>query len=219
MESKKIKGGVYLVIDPQIEEAILINKLQEILDKSQIAAVQVWDNFKDTENPVTTINKICSLCHTKNLPVLLNNSWEILKLTNADGVHFDEIPKAYKKIKKSLPENSIIGLTCNNDLEIIKWADKNKLDYVSFCSVFSSSTSNSCELVDFRNIEKARSLTRMPIFLAGGIKPENMQLLKELDFDGIAVISGIMNAANPSISAENYNLEFKKIKNENFNNK
>jgi thiamine-phosphate pyrophosphorylase len=46
-----------------------------------------------------------------------------------------------------------------------------------------------------------------------------MHLLKELDFEGVAVISGIMSAENPSVSTENYNSEFKKIKNENFNNR
>ncbi|MBZ9728443.1 thiamine phosphate synthase [Salegentibacter sp. JZCK2] len=219
METKKIKGGVYLVIDPQMEEVVLINKLQEILDKSQIAAVQVWDNFQNIENQVSLINRICKLCQATGTPVLLNNNWKLLNLTDADGVHFDEIPIELRTIKKRIPENSLLGLTCNNNLDTVKWADKNRLDYISFCSIFPSTTANSCDLVDFEIIKKARLLTKMPIFLAGGIKPANMYLLKELEFEGIAVISGIMSAEEPSTSAEIYNSEFKKIKNENFNNR
>lgn len=44
----------------------------------------------------------------------------------------------------------------------------------------------------------------MPIFLAGGIKPENIKLLRKLDFDSVAVISGIMGAKNPTAAAQDY---------------
>lgn len=219
MNRKKIGEGIYLVIDPQTEEAVLVKKLKDILEKSQICAVQIWDNFKNKENQISLVNRICKLCKALEIPVLLNNNWKLLNLTDADGVHFDKIPKDLKKIKERIPENSLLGVTTNNELDTIKWAERNKLDYISFCSIFPSSTSNSCDLVDFEIIKAARSITQMPIFLAGGIKPDNMNLLKGLDFEGIAVISGIMSAEDPSISAENYNSEFKKIKNENFNNR
>ncbi|WP_037315772.1 thiamine phosphate synthase [Salegentibacter sp. Hel_I_6] len=219
MESKGIKGGIYLVIDPQMGEVILLNKLQEILEKSEIAAVQLWDNFKSIDNQSSLINSICKLCQATDTPVILNNNWKLLKQTAANGVHFDEIPKNFQEIKKNISSDVLLGLTCNNNLKTVEWAETNNLDYISFCSIFPSSTANSCDLVDFEIIKESRKLTQMPIFLAGGIKPANMHLLKELDFEGVAVISGIMSAENSSISAENYNSELKNIKNENFNNK
>jgi len=44
----------------------------------------------------------------------------------------------------------------------------------------------------------------MPIFLAGGIRPENIGKLKELSFDGIAVISGVMGSDNPDEAVREY---------------
>lgn len=210
MRGKAIKKGIYLVVDPQMNKVVLLRKLSELLLNDQIIAVQVWDNFKGLENIPEFIDKICDICKPSSVPVLLNNRWELLKATKADGVHFDEIPPNYKMIKKSISEKSLVGLTCNNDLEIIEWAINNQLDYISFCSIFPSSTSNSCELVDFKVIQKARSLTQMPIFLAGGIKPENIKLLGKLDFDGVAVISGIMGAKNPTAAVQDYYSELKK---------
>ncbi|SKB88180.1 thiamine-phosphate pyrophosphorylase [Salegentibacter salinarum] len=219
IKKPQIKEGVYLVVDPQMEKTVLISKLKQIVDISEIAAVQVWDNFKNIENQISLINEICKIFKNYQVPVLLNNNGNLLNQTEANGVHFDEIPSNFKEIKKNISSNALMGLTCNNNLETVKWAAINKLDYISFCSIFPSSTANSCDLVDFEIIKEARKITEMPIFLAGGIKPSNMHLLKELDFEGVAVISGIMNAENPSISAENYNSEFKKIKNENFHNR
>jgi thiamine-phosphate pyrophosphorylase len=96
------------------------------------------------------------------------------------------------------------GLTCNNDLTFVDWASKNKLDYISFCSIFPSSTVNSCELVSFNTINQAAKRYSLPIFLAGGIKPENLDKLKELDYAGIAVISGIMSSDRPDESIKKY---------------
>ena len=44
IKEQKIKEGVYLVVDPQMQKTVLINKLKQIMDKSEIAAVQVLNH-------------------------------------------------------------------------------------------------------------------------------------------------------------------------------
>lgn len=201
--NRKISSGIYLVIDPSMDELLLINKLNLCL-KEKLAAVQIWDNFKAEQNISALIKKVCELCHTKNVPVLINNRWELLNDFLLDGVHFDEIPENYTAIKESINKPFICGLTCNNDLTFVDWASKNKLDYISFCSIFPSNTANSCELVNFNTINKAAKYYSLPIFLAGGIKPENIDKLKELNYTGIAVVSGIMSSDRPDESIKKY---------------
>jgi thiamine-phosphate pyrophosphorylase len=95
-------------------------------------------------------------------------------------------------------------------LDVVTSAEQNNLDYISFCSVFPSSTSNSCERVTFDTIRKARTITAMPIFLAGGMRLENINKLSELDYNGVAVISGIMQAEDPAKATKQYNQLLKK---------
>lgn len=204
MEKKrKIISGVYLVIDPSLDETILIHKLKIILEE-KIVAVQLWDHFSPQQNNLELIQSITKLCHEKNVPVLINNKWKWLNTTELDGVHFDCIPDDFGHIKKTINREFISGLTCNNDLSLVHWANNHYLDYISFCSIFPSTTSNSCELVKFETIQEAKKLTAMPVFLAGGIKPENMSKLIELSFDGIAVISGIMSSEKPGRAIKEY---------------
>lgn len=204
MEIKRpINRGVYLVVDPSLDKSILLHKLSIILQE-QIVAVQLWDNFLPGGNHLELIQSIIAICHEKNVPVLINNKWEWLIEIDLDGVHFDAIPANFKHIKKTISKAFITGLTCNNDLSLLHWANENQIDYISFCSVFPSDTSNSCELVKFETIREAKALTTMPIFLAGGIKPGNMAKLNELSFDGIAVISGIMSSDKPNQSIKDY---------------
>lgn len=199
----KIKNGIYLIIDPSMDRNILVSMLKEIINE-KIAAVQIWDNFKPKENKIEYINEIMQICHAENIPVLINNQWELLKQTNLDGIHFDKIQHNILQIKNELKREIITGITASNDLSIVKWADENELDYISFCSMFPSSTANSCELVTFNTVKDASKITSLSIFLAGGIKPENVELLKELNYSGIAVVSGIMSAEKPIEAFEKY---------------
>lgn len=204
----KIQNGIYLIIDPSMNLETLICKLKEIIQE-EIAAIQIWDNFKPNENPIEFIDEILHLCHTKNIPVLINNRWELLKQTNLDGIHFDKIQDNILQLKNELNREIITGITCNNDLSIVKWANENEFDYISFCSMFPSSTANSCELVSFDTVKEARKITSLSIFLTGGIKPENIDLLNELNYSGIALVSGIMSSESPIEALKKYQQKIK----------
>jgi thiamine-phosphate pyrophosphorylase len=208
---RKIQGGVYLIIDPSMDQDVLLSTLKEII-REKIAAVQIWDNFSPGTNQPALIEQVLRLCHLQNIPVLINNQWELLKTMNLDGVHFDKAPRNIVQLKQQIGREVIAGITCNNDLSAVKWADENRLDYISFCSMFPSSTANSCELVSFDTVRKAIEITDIPIFLAGGINPETLPSLSALNYSGIAVVSGIMSAANPLAELKRYQKRIEEIK-------
>jgi thiamine-phosphate pyrophosphorylase len=205
---RKIGPGVYLVIDPSLNETVLLEKLR-IIAEEQIVAVQLWDNFPPRQDSLKLIREVIKLCHAKDVPVLINNKWGLLHTAAFDGVHFDAVPDDLDRIKGELGREFIVGLTCNNDLSLLYWANDNGIDYVSFCSVFPSRTSNSCELVDFKTIREAKKIISMPVFLAGGITPSTMPELKGLPFDGVAVVSGIMGSDKPGEIVKEFSRQLK----------
>ena len=211
IREKSIKSGIYLVVDPSMEEQILLDRLAICLTK-EIAAVQIWDNFKNVQNTSALIQKICSLCAKYNTLVLINNQWKYLKTMNLDGVHFDKLPSGFNEIRRTINKEIIIGLTCGNNLDDVGLAAKNSIDYISFCSMFPSSSISNCEIITHATVKKAAQFFNKPIFLAGGINPENLKLLDELKYEGIAVISGIMNVENPAIAIDEYRKNIKPIK-------
>jgi thiamine-phosphate pyrophosphorylase len=202
-KTRNIRSGIYLVIDPSMEENLLMEKLRCSL-REPIAAVQIWDNFTPGQNALQLIRQITGLCHEKDVPVIINNQWKLFCLSETDGIHFDSVPGNYTAIKEVIARPFISGLTCGNDPEHVRWAHDNGLDYISFCSIFPSTTANSCELIDFETIRSARKITPMPIFLSGGITPENMPELHNVPFDGVAIVSGIMGADEPDRAIKTY---------------
>ena len=206
---KQINDGVYLVIDPSMQQQQLFERLAAVVEQG-IAAVQIWDHFPNENTKQEIIPVVCAMCKAAAVPVLINNDWQLLKQYPLDGVHFDVLSGNISSIKNEVSRDFIAGVTVNNDLSVVEQAEANKLDYISFCSIFPSTTSNSCELVSFATIRIARTITAMPIFLAGGISLNNINQLSELDYNGVAIVSGIMKADDPAAVTHQYNQLLKK---------
>ena len=206
----KISGGIYLIADAGLDKSILLNKLIEAL-KNGISIVQLYNTKNKSIELTDTINTICNMCHQFHVPVLFNNDWNLLTGTLLDGVHFDKIPEDFEQIKKDINKDFFKGITCSNNLSVVEWATNHQFDYISFCSMFPSPSAGQCEIVSFDTVKKARTITDIPFFLAGGINLNNINLLSELSFNGIAVISGIMSSADIPSSTKNYINELNKI--------
>lgn len=205
----ELKNGIYLIVDPAMDEKILLEKIDRIVG-SPIVAVQIWDNFQTGQSIETLVWQIHKRCSPAGIPVIINNRWEYLQHTPLDGIHFDQIPLDLAALRAAIARPFITGLTCSNDLSLVQWAADNQLAYISFCSMFPSATATSCELVDFQTVREARQLFKNPIFLAGGIRPHNLRQLTDLHYDGIAVVSGIMDADHPAAAIGRFyqNLSF-----------
>ncbi|WP_417588754.1 thiamine phosphate synthase [Owenweeksia hongkongensis] len=206
--------GIYLVIDPSMEEGKLLHKLESAIDGG-IDILQIWNHWAKEakhEDKLNLIDKITAIAAAKNVPVLINEEWQLLKETKLNGVHFDIIPENWTEVRKTIPKEKIIGFTAGNDLERIRWANENEIDYLSFCAMFPSSSAISCEIVKPSTVLLARQITTLPLFLSGGINPENLQSLGLLEFEGVAIISGIMSAENPIEKVKEYKTALAEIK-------
>lgn len=206
--------GIYLVIDPAMERQELLSKLGEALSAG-VNVVQLWNHWPvgaGSDDKRQLIEDALDLARPYGVPVLINEEWTWLKQTDLHGVHFDAIPRNWASIRRSLGRKVIVGLTCGNDTERIRWAEEQGGDYISFCSMFPSRSVDTCEIVRPESVRQARKLTQLPIFLSGGIHPGNLASLGALDFQGVAVISGVMSAESVTASIRAYQRALEKTK-------
>src|SRR5690554_7237817 len=209
----KITGGLYLVLNPSMETKLLFSSLKSALEGG-VQLLQIWNNWPgdyDREKKIYFIEAVMDVAKGYSVPVLINEEWELLLDSSLAGVHFDSIPQNFNEIKERLPDDTIIGITCGNDLQAVEWADKQQLDYISFCAMFPSSSVDSCEIVSPETLQKARFITDLPLFVSGGITPGNMLQLKGLDIWGVAVISGVLNHSKPKDAALTYQRVLKEL--------
>jgi thiamine-phosphate pyrophosphorylase len=201
---KKLKG-IYLVIDPNQPWEALFYKTQQAL-KGGVQILQIWNHWKDgisESEKIRFCQEIKKLALPYDVAVLINEDWKFVEKSGLDGLHLDRKPDNWEEIKSAF-KGQLVGLTVGNQDELIVWAEEQHLSYISFCSVFPSSSVDSCEIVRPENIQNARALTSLPIFLSGGIRPENLHKLVKLSFEGVAVISGILNSKDPELATKTY---------------
>ena len=105
-----------------------------------------------------------------------------------------------KSARNILGFSKIIGISASNEWDIKK-AIKDGCDYLGIGPVFATTTKK--EKVPL-GIDTLKSLTRdisVPWFAIGGIKQENINLLKENNIRKIAIISDLINSKNPKEKA------------------
>ncbi len=203
MNKISIDGGVYLVFDPGGDKEFLLHQLRRAV-KSPVAAVQVWNNWVETASIDSLIADIIEVCRPRKIPVIINNDVSLLRTTGADGIHFDSVDLAAAALHQLLPFH-IRGITCGNDLHAVRFAAQNKFDYISFCSMFPSPSATTCDLVDPDIIKQATEIFERAVFISGGVNPVNMLAIPvQANYNGVAVISGIMQAENPAARVDEY---------------
>jgi thiamine-phosphate pyrophosphorylase len=205
MKNYQITGGIYLVVNPAMPVDVLLDKLAVALSGG-IQVVQIWNNWPEGMDKLALIGSIAQLCAPYQVPLLINEEWQLLRqTTQLNGVHFDNVPTSFAAIKAAVGRPFLTGITSSDSTQNVIWAHENNLDYISFCSMFPSPSAGSCDIVMPATVRQARVITTLPIFVSGGITPENIiSLKKETPFDGVAVISGLLSADDPQQKVQEY---------------
>lgn len=193
--------GLYLVVNPTISTDKLLDTVEEAL-KGGVDILQLWKKWQSKSGIAKLAKELLNLANDYSTPLIVNDDLQLAKDVGAHGVHIDGYDVTPTNVRKALGEKSIVGYTVGNDLQWIKWAETVGADYVSFCSVFPTTSAVQCDIVPLNTIRSAKSMARIPIFASGGITLSNADLVLETGIDGIAVISSILQAEDPQQAAK-----------------
>lgn len=191
--------GLYLVVAPILP----VDELLIAVEKALKGGVNIVQFIPEGQMPQTleVARALSNLTRRFDVPFLINGKLLLAKDTKADGLHFDGYGITPDEARRILGRRCLVGYTLGNDLKRLEWTETMGADYVSFCSIFQTSSSTQCEIVPIETVKAARSRTALPIFAAGGITPENAHVVLEAGADGIAVTSAILRAKNPEQAA------------------
>ena len=105
-------------------------------------------------------------------------------MVGADGCHIGQKDMDFKKSRKILGKNKIIGVTCHNSKKLAIKAKKLGADYVAFGSFFKSFTKKTTFKANLGILRWAKKKINMPTVAIGGINSSNYKkvLLNRADF-------------------------------------
>lgn len=127
----------------------------------------------------------------------VNDRPDVAYLAGADGVHVGQDDLSVEQARRVIGEERWVGVSTHNR-EQFEQAAASSADYIAIGPIYATaSKANPDPVVGTEMIRQLRPLTRKPIVAIGGIRLERAAEVIEAGADSVAVISGILGAADP----------------------
>ncbi|KAF3770535.1 TMP-TENI-domain-containing protein [Cryphonectria parasitica EP155] len=206
---------LYLVTDST--PAILGAKdICDVVDRALqggVTIVQYRDKTSDTGVLISTARRLHEVTRRHKVPLLINDRVDVALAVGCEGVHLGQDDMDISTARKILGEDKIIGITANTVNEAVTACEQGA-DYLGIGTIFSTQTKKDTKSVigpeglrHTLDIINDRGHGDMPTVCIGGINASNViQVmfqggLAEKPVDGVAVVSAIMAAEDPTAAS------------------
>lgn len=187
--------GLYAITDPELmTEDFIVKAEQAIL--GGIKLLQYRNKTASLEQQEKQALALSTLCKKNNVLFIINDNVDLAIKVNADGVHLGQTDTNIDIARKQLGKNKIIGITCNNQIELAEKAQTQGADYVAFGRFFNSQTKPSAPQAEMSLLNSARKSITIPIVAIGGITPDTAPQLLNEGANMLAVIHGIFGQSD-----------------------
>ncbi len=167
-----------------------------------VTMVQLREKNCDTGLFVKLAQELKLLLQPYRVPLIINDRVDVALAVNADGVHIGQSDMPYAIARQLLGHEKIIGLSVEN-MEQVFAANELDVDYIGVSPVFSTATKTDiAQPFGLDGLQTASNLSKHPIVAIGGIHLNNAQEVIHHGADGLAVVSEIISAKNPTLAAK-----------------
>jgi len=188
-----LKKFVYLISPTKINEKVFYKSLENVLKIKRVKFFQIrLKNLKD-KKLINIGKKIKKITKKNGVKLIINDKPFIAKKINADGCHIGQKDLSFKRSRKILGKNKIIGVTCHNSKALALKAKKEGADYIAFGSFFRSQTKKTLYKANITTLRWAKKKINMPIIAIGGIDNFNYKKTLRNGANFIACSSYIWN--------------------------
>ena len=187
---KKILKGIYAVTPDGLSEETLYKKVYKLLEKG-VSILQYRDKFRSPKQKIIIAKELRNICNKFDSLLIINDDAKLAKKVGANGVHLGQKDMLCGEARNILGPDSIIGISCQNNLNLAFNAQSEGADYVAFGSLFSTKSKADvlhCSLEDLTSFVKE---IKIPSVAIGGINLRNFLTIKNSGVDMIAMSSGL----------------------------
>ena len=199
--------GIYAITPNDIEENQLIEKSQELIE-AKIDFLQIRRKGETLDQIYSVASKILKFTKNHSCKLIINDHLEIAKDLNADGVHlgmedyenFLKKTDDEKKVFSSYFREKVIGLSCKNNLGLVKNPpiDLFNWDYLAVGSMFKTSTKTDAVILNPNQRSLLMQNSSKPLIAIGGIDDKNIGILLKDNYNFFAISKFLFNNNSPS---------------------
>ena len=187
----KINYSLYLITDRDMLVDTDIYAAVEDSIKGGATLVQLREKDISTLEFHNIASKIKIITDKYKVPLIINDRIDIALSVDAAGVHLGQSDMPASIARGIIGNDKIIGISTST-LGEARMAEKEGADYVGVGAMFPTTTKDDASAVSVFTLKEIKDNISIPVVAIGGITQKNVNLLKEANIDGVAIISDIL---------------------------
>ena len=187
-------------------------KLKIILDNCAISLLQLRLKNTNQNDIIKIIDTILPILESYKIFLILNDDLNLAISSGCQGVHLGQtdltannIENLTKYQQHNNANNFIIGITCNNNIQLGIQAQKMKIHYVSFGALYSTTTKKVKLYTQIDIIHQWKKISKLPCAIIGGINLDNIKNILPYQPNYICISSGFWQDKDLHTTAKLFN--------------
>jgi len=199
---KNFDLSLYLVTNrDKLTDEEFFKTVEESL-KGGVSLVQLREKTAPAREVIEIAKKLKELCHSYNVPLLVDDRVDIALAADLDGVHLGNEDMDVADARRILGTDKIVGSTAKN----LDWAiaeEKKGADYLGVGAIFETKTHVKTTRTSVETLKEINDNIKIPTVAIGGLNYDNIDILKGSKAKGVSVVRAIMDSKNPYKDAKN----------------
>lgn len=190
--------SIYLITDSVLSGARGVVEVVEMALAGGATMIQYRDPDAKTRVMVEESRAILALTRPAGVPFVVNDRVDVALAVGADGVHVGQSDMRVADVRRLIGPGPILGLsiTSEADLDV---SDFGGVDYLGVGPVFATSTKpDAAPPINVGGLEAIVARTKIPIVAIGGLHAGNAADAITAGAAGVAVVSAICAAPDPT---------------------
>ena len=197
----KDKLKLYLVTDRSLSRGRTLAQIITAAAAGGVTMVQLREKDITTSEFITLAQCVKECLKPLNIPLIINDRVDVALAVDADGVHIGQSDMPYNIARNLLGRDKIIGLSVENIDDLLAANDLD-VDYVGISPVFATTTkTDTATPFGIDGLKEAVRLSAHPTVAIGGMNRDTARDVMLTGCNGIAVVSAISSADNPTEAA------------------
>lgn len=178
----------------------LSSSVEELL-QANVTCVQLREKNATDGEILSLAKQLKPICDRYRVPLIINDRPDLVLQAEASGVHVGLSDMGIEKARALLGDHYLIGGSAHNVEEALA-AEQAGADYIGCGAVFGSSTKSNVTPLSICALKEICAAVHIPVVAIGGIRLDNVELLRGTGISGIAVISGLFAAEDRAQAAK-----------------
>lgn len=196
---------LYLVTDSALCATLGVVETVRRAVAGGVTMVQLRDKTASTAERIEIALALKEVLQHTGVPLIINDDVTAAVAADVAGAHIGQGDISPAQARSLLGPDKILGLSCETP-QTVQDADRGTVDYLGLGPVFGTETkSDHAHPIGFDGLAQLVALSSLPNVAIGGLKSTDLDRVRGVGADGMAVVSAICGQPDPFAAAKAFN--------------